>query len=71
MSTSKKDLIERISILIDEKIKEKSIIKGISVGTNMGTNLYSKLDPELENFSGSQLKVKSDKFLEESATVLV
>ncbi|QEE17654.2 hypothetical protein DSAG12_03491 [Promethearchaeum syntrophicum] len=62
MSSSKKDLIERISILIDEKIKEKSIIKGISVGTNMGTNLYSKLDPELENFSGSQLIASATSF---------
>ena len=57
MSSSKEDLISRIATLIDEKIKEKSIIKGISVGTNMGTNLYSKLDPELGNFSGSQLKI--------------
>jgi len=71
MSSSKKDLIERISILIDEKIKEKSIIKGISVGTNMGTNLYSKLDPELDNFSGSQLIASATSFQNIASSLLL
>ena len=62
MSSSKKDLIDRISILIDEKINEKSAIKGISVGTNMGTNLYTKLDSDLLEFSGYQLIASATSF---------
>ena len=62
MSSSKNKLIDRISILIDEEMNAKSTIKGISVGTNMGTNLYTKLDPDLEKFSGNQLIASATSF---------
>jgi predicted regulator of Ras-like GTPase activity (Roadblock/LC7/MglB family) len=70
MNSSKKDLIDRISILIDEQIKENSIIKGISVGTNMGTNLYTKLDSDLQEFSGNQLIASATSFQNISSSLL-
>ena len=62
MSSSKNDLIEKISILIDQEMKENSAIKGICIGTDMATNLYSKLAPDLENFSGTNLIASATSF---------
>ena len=62
MSSSKKDLIERISVLIDEEMGKNTAIKGISVGTDMATNLYSKMDPDLEDFSGQNLIASATSF---------
>ncbi len=62
MSSSKKDLIDRISILIDQEMKENSAIKGICIGTDMATNLYTKLDPDLEGFSGTNLIASATSF---------
>ncbi len=59
---SKKELIDRISILIDEEMNAKSTIKGITLGTNMGTNLYTKLDSDLQGFSGNQLIASATSF---------
>lgn len=70
MSSSKKDLIEEIKNLIDEKINEKSVIKGISVGTNMGTNLYTKFDSDLDEFSGNQLIASATSFQNISSSLL-
>ncbi|MHA1473979.1 MAG: hypothetical protein ACTSRX_09845 [Promethearchaeota archaeon] len=70
MSSSKKDLIDRISILIDEQINQNSTIKGISVGTNMGTNLYTKFDSDLDEFSGNQLIASATSFQNISSSLL-
>ena len=71
MSSSKKFLIDRITVLINEEISKNSAIKGISVGTNMGTNLYTKLDPELDNFSGSQLIASATSFQNIASSLLL
>ena len=62
MSSSKNDLIEKISILIDQEMSKNSAIKGICIGTDMATNLYSKLAPDLENFSGTNLIASATSF---------
>jgi len=70
MNSSKKDLISRISILIDEQIIQNNTIKGISVGTNMGTNLYTKFDSDLDEFSGNQLIASATSFQNISSSLL-
>ncbi len=62
MSSSKQHLIDQISKLIDQEMKENSAIKGICIGTDMATNLFSRLDPELEGFSGTNLIASATSF---------
>ncbi len=62
MSSIKKELIEKISNLIDQEMSKNSSIKGITIGTDMATNLFSKLDPDLEGFSGSNLIASATSF---------
>ena len=60
--SSKQHLIDQISNLIDQEMKENSAIKGICIGTDMATNLFSKFDPDLEGFSGTHLIASATSF---------
>ena len=62
MSSSKQHLIDQISNLIDQEMKENSAIKGICIGTDMATNLFSRLDSDLEGFSETSLIASATSF---------
>lgn len=62
MSSSEIELLSKISNIVDQEMGLFNAIKGISIGTDIATNIFTKLDKNLDNFSGVQLIASATSF---------
>jgi predicted regulator of Ras-like GTPase activity (Roadblock/LC7/MglB family) len=62
VETNEMELMEQIENIIDETMESFVAIKGISIGSSNATNIFTKLKPELKDFSEIELVASSTSF---------
>lgn len=62
MSQTEDHLIRQIEKLVLDTMEHHVAIKGISIGTSLATNIFTRLKPELSNYSETELVAASTSF---------